>query len=34
MQISGNEDIALSSHTVCFVHLITYNQTDTTNFTR
>ena len=34
MEISGNEDTALSSHTICSVHLITYSQADTTQFTR
>ena len=33
MEISGNEDTALSLHTICSVHLITYSQADTTQFT-
>ena len=34
MEISGNEDTALSSHTICSMYLITYSRADTTQFTR
>lgn len=33
MGISGNEDTALSSRTICSVHL-SYSQADTVQFTR
>ena len=34
MEISGNEDTALSSTTIRSVYLITYSQADTMQFTR
>ena len=34
MEISGNEDTALSSHTIRSVYIITYSQADTTKFTQ
>ena len=34
MEISGNEDTALSSTTIHSVYLITYSQADTMQFTR
>ena len=30
MEISGNEDTTLSSHTICSMYLITYSGADTT----